>query len=136
MNLLFGFTKVIGIILLVSVCIPCLFNVPSILAGVGEGPYKKHYYYLIGMSLAFDGILPVLQYLLWNGTVALNGDINVSSITGMVTLYPCIGYFLEHKLNLQNCSKKISCSLGSQFFMYRYVVLYDILQKYRHWRYL
>lgn len=80
-----------------------------------KGLTKKRYYYLIGMSLAFDGILPVLQYLLWNGTVALNGDINVSSITGMVTLYPCIGYFLEHKLDLQNCSKKLVALWGANF---------------------
>lgn len=58
----------------------------------------KYFYYLFGIGVLFNGIIPVAQYALWQGEIALNGDLRPAFLLNAVVLYPCIGYFLQHRL--------------------------------------
>lgn len=48
----------------------------------------KHYYYIIGLALFFDGILPIIEYLIWHGASSLNGNMRVGWILSNIVLYP------------------------------------------------
>lgn len=54
----------------------------------------QDFLYLIGIYILFNGIINLLQYRMSNGTVYINGSLNVSHFTSNVVFYPAIGYFL------------------------------------------
>lgn len=67
-----------------------------------------HYLYIISLAVIFVGIRPIIEYRIWNGNITLNGSLRVSWLTGAIVLYPCIGYFLEYKLDIEQIGKKLS----------------------------
>lgn len=66
-----------------------------------------HYYYLIGVALFFNAFIPIMEYLTWQGRCTLSAYMEVSWITSNVIIYPCIGYFLQHKFKQYNDKKTI-----------------------------
>ena len=61
----------------------------------------QHYYYMIGLAVFYNGILPVVEYYIWQGDISLNGNLRINWIINNIVLYPCIGFFLEHKLTIE-----------------------------------
>lgn len=59
---------------------------------------KKHFYYMIGIAVFFRMVLPIVEYLCSHGKVTMNENLKVSWLVSTIVLYPCIGYFLEHKV--------------------------------------
>jgi len=70
----------------------------------------KHYYYMIGISLLFTGIIPIIEYLIGNKTNLLINNIKASWIYSEIVIYPCIGYFLHNKFKFNNPQKVILIS--------------------------
>ncbi len=66
---------------------------------------NKYFYYMIILSIILTGILPCLEYLIFHGNITLNNDIRPSWILQSIILYPCIGYYLEHRITLENNKK-------------------------------
>lgn len=68
---------------------------------------NKYFYYMIGIVIFFN-VVEVLVYLFLHGEVQLyeviyeNAWINIDII-----LYPCIGYFLQNRLDIKSVAKKI-----------------------------
>lgn len=63
---------------------------------------KKYYYYMIGIALFFNAILPIIEYLLWKGDLTINGYIRATWLITSIVLYPCIGYFLQHQVDINS----------------------------------
>lgn len=65
------------------------------------------YYYLIAVVLFFNAFIPIMEYLIWNGRYTISAYMEVSWVTSNVIIYPCIGYFLQHKFKQYNDKKTI-----------------------------
>ena len=68
---------------------------------------KEHFYYLFFWGLFFLAILPILEYLLWQGAFTLYSQSQLTWLTTNYILYPCLGYFLEHKIDILKAKKLI-----------------------------
>ena len=62
--------------------------------------------YMFGVAIFFTGVLPTVEYLMFDRMYILNNNMRVSWIVPNMVLYPCMGYFVEHKLD-QNSMKRI-----------------------------
>lgn len=65
----------------------------------------KYFYYLIILAIVFNGILPVLEYLIWKGSYFLNNSLKPSWLICSIVLYPCIGYFLQYNFEIKNWNR-------------------------------
>lgn len=61
----------------------------------------RYFYYLIGIALVIIGILPAAEYLLTGNQIKLSGDAVPGWLAMQTVLYPCIGYFLEHRITVR-----------------------------------
>ncbi len=67
---------------------------------VAKGLSRNSVFYLLGISVVFSGIIPMLQFLLLNSKLQLNSDLRVGAFTGMAVFYPLLGYgFTKFKPN-------------------------------------
>lgn len=57
----------------------------------------KYFYYMMAIALFYDGILPIVEYLQFHGNRSLTDTLRASWLISKVVLYPCIGYFLQHR---------------------------------------
>lgn len=64
----------------------------------------QYFYYLIAIVLFFQTI-PILEYLLWQQKFTLNGNLRPYWLMSNIVIYPCIGYFLEHRLPIEKAKK-------------------------------
>ncbi len=64
-----------------------------------------HFYYLFGIVLVFDSILPIVEYLLWKGEHSHYSAFNLSWLTTTMFVYPCLGYFIEKRLDITKMKK-------------------------------
>ncbi len=67
----------------------------------------KYYYYMIGIVLFIVGVLPVIEYLLWQGDCTLNWHSTVAWLNINIVFYPILGYFLQNKLDIVKLKKII-----------------------------
>lgn len=67
----------------------------------------EYFYYLFVLAIVFSGILPCIHYYFWQNTALLNQSFNVKWLYSNAVLYPCLGYFLEHRLDLEEHKKSI-----------------------------
>ena len=58
----------------------------------------KYFYYMIGLALFFNGILPSAEYLSSQGMIGMNYYLRPTWLMTNYVLYPCIGYFLQHRV--------------------------------------
>lgn len=68
---------------------------------------KKYYFYLIVIALFMNGVLPIMEYLIVQDRFTLNENLKVTWLVGNIVLYPCVGYFLQHKIEIKK--KDIVC---------------------------
>lgn len=73
------------------ICIPFLRSMVKSLP-------DKYFYYMIGLALFFYGVLPCSEYFISHGTISMNHYLRPSWLLTNSVLYPCIGYFLQHRL--------------------------------------
>ncbi|MBR2240732.1 MAG: acyltransferase [Clostridia bacterium] len=69
---------------------------------------NKYFYYMIGIFLVFNAIVPIAEYLISYGKYKMNTNLTVSWLIEKIVFYPCIGYFLHNRIKLKNPKKWIS----------------------------
>lgn len=82
------------------VCLPFLRSLVKSLE-------TKHFIYMFSVALFCNSIRPVGDYLLFHGAYSLNSHLCISWLSESIVLYPCLGYFLQHRLDIQRCGKSI-----------------------------
>lgn len=86
--------------------IPLLMSLP-ILQKFAKSLSDKDFIYLILLFMAFNSLLPVFQYYFWQERHNLNSNFRLNWICSIVFFYPCLGYFLEHRIRQFWNKKKI-----------------------------
>lgn len=90
----------------IYVYIAMLITLPFLRALVSNLETKL-FYYMIILAICFEGIIPILQFLLCQNQYSLNEGLEISWITTRAVLYPCVGYFVEYKAEELLRKKKI-----------------------------
>lgn len=67
---------------------------------------NREFVYMFVLAFIFVAILPLMQYFL--GIGKMNSNINFSWLTTRSFLYPCLGYFLEHRVDIKKAKKYLS----------------------------
>ena len=68
---------------------------------------NRYFFYLLVLAVVFLGILPAGEYLLSGGGVTLYSQGKPGWLLQNIVLYPCLGYFLEHRLDRQKLKKAL-----------------------------
>lgn len=84
-----------------------------------------YYYYLFVLFFFFNGVLPILQFLLWKDMHSLNGNLKLGWITTNIVFYPLMGYFLQNRV--QHIEKKGKLILIMWFFNILTIVMCCIM---------
>lgn len=74
-----------------------LISLP-LLQRFARGLQNRDFGYLIVVFLAFSCLLPTAQFFLWRNGHSLNGSLRVSWACSSILFYPCLGYFLRHRV--------------------------------------
>lgn len=69
---------------------------------------NKYFIYLLCIAIIFRGVIPSIEYLCSNGEIAMYKDLRVEWILNNAVLYPCLGYFMQHRLSLESIKKHLS----------------------------
>lgn len=67
----------------------------------------KYFYYMFLIAIFFDGILPSIEYLIMQGTVTINEYLKISWLLNSTVLYPCLGYFMQHRIKFESLKKYV-----------------------------
>ena len=70
-----------------------------------KGLDDKYFYYMFFIAIFFEGILPVSEYLIGQNTVRLYSYLQISWLLNYAVLYPCLGYFMQHRLRFELLKK-------------------------------
>lgn len=74
----------------------------------------KEFIYMFVLAFIFVAILPLMQYFL--GIGKMNSNINFSWLTTRAFLYPCLGYFLEYRVDIKKAKKYLPVLWGVNIF--------------------
>lgn len=74
---------------------------------------NRHFFYLLVLAVVFLGILPAGEYLFCGGNVTLYPQGKPGWLLESIVLYPCLGYFLEHRLERQELKKALPWLWGA-----------------------
>ena len=61
---------------------------------------NQYFFYMIGIVLVIQGIIPAAEYLMGN-QISFNGSMQPGWLASQIVVYPCIGYFLEHRITVR-----------------------------------
>lgn len=66
-----------------------------------------HFYYMFAIAIFFNGFLPVTEYIFAPNSCTLCPSLknSLSWIGSSTVIYPCLGYFLQHKLKYDSIKK-------------------------------
>ena len=67
----------------------------------------KYFFYMFAIAVVFSGILPSLEYLLWQGKTTINANIKITWLLNNAVLYPCLGYFMQHRIRYESIRKHL-----------------------------
>ena len=63
---------------------------------------NKHFYYMLILSVLFQGVIPICEYLLWHGNYTMNPSLNTIWFASNIVICPLIGYFLHNVIDIKN----------------------------------
>lgn len=67
----------------------------------------RYFYYMILIALFFQGILPTVEFMLFQGRITLNGNLKITWLLNNAILFPCLGYFMQFRIDLDAIKKKL-----------------------------
>ena len=65
------------------------------------------FYYLFLCIILYKACVPIVEYVLWNGSETINSSIRTIWFNADIFIYPILGYFLEHKIEIQTAKRWI-----------------------------
>ena len=68
---------------------------------------NKNYCYLFVIAFIFQGVVPIIQYLLFNGEYVISRDFDRAWFLNIIVFYPMIGYFINDRLDVDKLKKKL-----------------------------
>lgn len=91
---------------------------------------KKIYHYMFVCHIVFVGIIPIGEYLIWQGTVTLNSNFSAVLFTTSNVFYVLLGYYCENILCIEEITKKrlvglcllAACAIAISCMMTDYVI--------------
>ncbi len=78
--------------------IPMLMGIPLLRKFV-KSLDNKDFLYLFALAFSFSSLLPSLQYFFGEGEYLINHNFRISWVCSSLFLYPCLGYFLQTRLD-------------------------------------
>lgn len=78
-----------------------------ILRNIAKSLTKMNYIYITILSVIFFGIIPILEYLLFNNNLHLYKHINPEWICSTIFIYPLLGYFMATKVTNEEIKKSL-----------------------------
>lgn len=91
--------------------IPYLISLP-LLRPLAQNMKNEHFLYMIVIGITFMAILPIVEYLLWQGEHTLNTNFRFGWITSSAVIYPCLGYYLENRMDDNKARKYLPILWG------------------------
>lgn len=70
-----------------------------LLRRLAQSMSEEEYLYLAGMGLLFSGILPIGEFLLFQGSIHMNTSLQGAVFVASNMLYPLMGYYFEHVMS-------------------------------------
>ena len=64
---------------------------------------NKHFIYLFSIVLFYESVLPLIESLLFSSAFSFNSNLKPSWLFASIFIYPCLGYFVQNKLDLKKC---------------------------------
>lgn len=90
---------------------------------------NKYFFYMVAIVLLYKGFLPCMEYFLWQGKTTLNSYFKITWLTDYAVLYPCLGFFMQHRITKDAIKKHIGwvwlanlAGLAASCFMVYYKV--------------
>lgn len=71
----------------------------------------KYFYYMIVIAAVLK-TLPIAELVVLRNKFTLSGNIRPEWLVSDIVLYPCIGYFLEHRVDIKKAGKKLHIFWG------------------------
>jgi len=65
---------------------------------------SKYYYYMLAI-VSFFKLLPIVEYLLWDGQMSLYYSFKITWLTADIVVFPLLGYFLHHIVTVEQIKK-------------------------------
>ena len=90
------------------ICIPFLRAIAKTLE-------SKLYIYLFVIWIAYNAILPIIEYVVSEGTIHINGEFNINWLFTRSVFYPLMGYFLHKKVDIMIFKGKLKWLLLADF---------------------
>ena len=87
--------------------IPFLMTLPF-LQRLVKNMTNTEFLYLFSLMIIVNGLLPEYQYLFWQDTLNINGQIKPSWVLTNIVIYPCLGYFLQYRVKDSWNKKRLS----------------------------
>lgn len=73
-----------------------------------RGLEEKHYYYMIGIALLFEAVIPIIDFIMFKGQLHMNEFLSTPWLLERVVLFPCVGYFLQNKFEITKIRLAVS----------------------------
>lgn len=70
-----------------------------VLSVMAKNMKDAHFIYIFIIALFYNGVIPVLEYAVFQGNQSLNPSFSVGWIAEKIVIYPLMGYYLEHRMN-------------------------------------
>lgn len=93
-----------------------------------RGLTDREWHYLLMLYVIFKGVVPILQYWLFRGSLTLNTSFNITMVTGDILIYPALGYYLEQRcMSVKKLGLLWLCAFAA-VFVTAYMTHYKIVQ--------
>ncbi len=62
----------------------------------------RSFIYLFILSIIINGILPILEFYLFNGVLSLNDALKLLGFLSTIVVYPSLGYYMHHRITREH----------------------------------
>ncbi len=70
-----------------------------VLSTMAKNLKNEYFIYIFAIALLYNGVIPILEYAVFQGTQSLNSAFAIDWIVSKVVLFPLLGYYLEHRMD-------------------------------------
>lgn len=91
--------------------IPYLIGLPFLRTLVNNLE-DKYFYYLFLLAILNNAIWPIVEYLIFKGEKYFNSFLRINWLTNSIVLYPCWGYFMQYRIDIEKIRKLLPALWG------------------------